>query len=87
MAEPADDRCGKCGVDIDPSRRIDFTLKDETRVCDSCFVRGKISPTRSGSIRGRPELGRVVGRSIDSGKQNLADIDLSPNCHDMFQTS
>lgn len=46
MADPAQDRCGKCGADIDASRRIDFTLKDGTRVCDSCFVRGTASPTR-----------------------------------------
>ena len=53
MAEPNDDRdnrnedrCGKCGADIDPTRRVDFTLKDGTRVCDSCFVKGTRSPTR-----------------------------------------
>jgi len=40
MAESNDERCGKCGADIDPTRRVDFTLKDETRVCDSCFVKG-----------------------------------------------
>jgi len=42
-----EDRCGKCGADIDPTRRVDFTLKDGTRVCDSCFVKGTKSPTRS----------------------------------------
>jgi len=40
-----EDRCGKCGADIDPTRRVDFTLKDGTRVCDSCFVKGTRSPT------------------------------------------
>jgi hypothetical protein len=50
MAEPNDrekqneDRCGKCGADIDSTRRVDFTLKDGTRVCDSCFVKGTRSP-------------------------------------------
>jgi hypothetical protein len=46
MTEPAQDRCGKCGAEIDASRRIDYTLKDGTRVCDSCFVRGTARPTR-----------------------------------------
>jgi hypothetical protein len=51
MAQPnqetREDRCGKCGADIDPTRRVDFTLKDGTRVCDSCFVKGTRSPTHS----------------------------------------
>ncbi len=47
LAEPTDERCGKCGAEIDPSRRVDFTLKDGTRVCDSCFVKGTGRPTRS----------------------------------------
>lgn len=47
MAEPNDDRCGKCGAEIDPNRRVDFTLKDGTRVCDSCFVKGTTRPTSS----------------------------------------
>ena len=38
--------CGRCGAEIDPTRRVDFTLKDGTRVCDSCFVKGTKSPTR-----------------------------------------
>ena len=42
-----EDRCGKCGADIDSTRRVDFTLKDGTRVCDSCFVKGTRSPTHS----------------------------------------
>jgi hypothetical protein len=47
MAEPNDECCGKCGAEIDPNRRVDFTLKDGTRVCDSCFVKGTERPTRS----------------------------------------
>jgi hypothetical protein len=47
MAEPIDDRCGKCGREIDAGRRVDFTLKYGTRVCDSCFVKGTVSPTQS----------------------------------------
>jgi hypothetical protein len=31
--------CGKCSAEIDPTRRVDFTLKDGTRVCDVCFVK------------------------------------------------
>jgi NMD protein affecting ribosome stability and mRNA decay len=45
MAEPTPDLCGKCGTEIDATRRIDYTLKDGTRVCDSCFVKGTKRPT------------------------------------------
>jgi hypothetical protein len=47
FAEPAPDECGKCGVEIDARRRVDFTLQDGTRVCDSCFVKGTARPDRS----------------------------------------
>jgi len=40
MAEPTQDQCGSCGTEIHASRTVDYTLKDGTRVCDSCFVRG-----------------------------------------------
>jgi len=40
MANPTQDQCGTCGAEIDASRTVDYTLKDGTRVCDSCFVRG-----------------------------------------------
>lgn len=40
MDETPKDVCGKCGAEIDPTRRVDFTLKDGTRVCESCFVKG-----------------------------------------------
>jgi len=39
MSETHEDLCGKCGAEIDSTRRVDFTLKDGTRVCDSCFVK------------------------------------------------
>ena len=39
MEEGREEKCGKCGADIDSTRRIDFTLKDGTRVCDSCFIK------------------------------------------------
>jgi formylmethanofuran dehydrogenase subunit E len=42
--QPDEERCGKCGEAIDPTRRVDFTLKDGTRVCDSCFVKGTARP-------------------------------------------
>src|ERR1700723_2134399 len=38
MSETHEDLCGKCGAEIDSTRRVDFTLKDGTRVCDACFV-------------------------------------------------
>lgn len=40
MNEPNEDQCGKCGTGIDRNRRVDFTLKNGTRVCESCFVKG-----------------------------------------------
>jgi hypothetical protein len=46
MDEAKTEVCGKCGADIDPNRRVDFTLKDGTRVCDSCFVKGTARPAR-----------------------------------------
>jgi NMD protein affecting ribosome stability and mRNA decay len=52
MPEPAQDRCGKCGAEIDASRRVDFTLKNGMRVCESCFVKGTASPTRPGEKAG-----------------------------------
>lgn len=39
MSDSQIDVCGKCGAEIDPTRRVDFTLKDGTRVCDACFVK------------------------------------------------
>lgn len=33
------EKCGKCGAEIDSMRRVDFTLKEGTRVCESCFVK------------------------------------------------
>ncbi len=39
MDDPLKEGCGKCGADIDSSRRVDFTLKDGTRVCEYCFVK------------------------------------------------
>lgn len=40
MDETRAEECGKCGAEIDSNRRVDFTLKDGTRVCESCFVKG-----------------------------------------------
>lgn len=39
MYEAKEEQCGKCGAEIDTTRRVDFTLKDGTRVCESCFVK------------------------------------------------
>lgn len=41
-----EDLCGKCGSDIDSGRRVDFTLKDGTRVCESCFIKSTPRATR-----------------------------------------
>jgi hypothetical protein len=59
MAESNEEHCGKCGAEIDVSRRVDFTLKDGTRVCDSCFVKGTASLTREkGSRSSESDHGR-----------------------------
>jgi hypothetical protein len=47
MSESRNDVCGKCDAEIDPSKRVDFTLKDGTRVCESGFVK-ETRQTRSG---------------------------------------
>lgn len=46
MSETPVEYCGKCGAEIDPTRRVDFTLKDGTRVCDACFVKETPRPAR-----------------------------------------
>jgi len=45
MSETHADLCEKCGAQIDSSRRVDFTRKDGTRVCDSCFMKETPPPT------------------------------------------
>jgi len=50
MIQPNPDRCGKCQAELDSSRRVDFTLKDGTRVCDGCFVKGTSRPTQYGAV-------------------------------------
>jgi hypothetical protein len=44
MSETHADPCGECGAEIDSSRTVDFTLKDGTRVCDSCFMKATPPP-------------------------------------------
>jgi hypothetical protein len=39
MIDERIDLCGKCGAEVDYNRQVDFTLKDGTRVCESCFVK------------------------------------------------
>jgi NMD protein affecting ribosome stability and mRNA decay len=46
MSETQTELCGKCGAEIELSRRVDFTLKDGTRVCDSCFIKETPRTTR-----------------------------------------
>ncbi len=46
MSELHADPCGECGAEIDSSRTVDFTRKDGTRVCDSCFMKETPPPTR-----------------------------------------
>jgi hypothetical protein len=41
---------GKCGAEIDSTGRVDFTLKDGTRVCESCFVKGTVTATEKDKL-------------------------------------
>jgi hypothetical protein len=84
VAEPAQDRCGKCGTVIDANRRIDYMLKDGTRVCDSCFVRGTVSATRSGGTPTHSELGQGRLATV-SGQQNQNGFDVNRYCHGSLQ--
>jgi hypothetical protein len=38
--------CEKCGAEIDSTRTVDLTLKNEPRICDSCFVKEPLRPTQ-----------------------------------------
>ena len=40
MGERTQERCGKCAVEIDADRGVDFTPKNGASVCESCFVNG-----------------------------------------------
>jgi ribosomal protein L40E len=46
MSETHADVCDKCGAKIDSSRTVDLTLKNEPRICDSCFVKEPLRPTQ-----------------------------------------
>ena len=50
MAETNDERRGKCGVEIDSARRVDFTVKDGTKACDFCFVNREINSSAGESF-------------------------------------
>jgi hypothetical protein len=39
MSEAQTEPWGKCGAEIEFSLRVDFTLKNGTRVCESCIVK------------------------------------------------
>jgi hypothetical protein len=55
MTDPAKEFCGKCEVEIDRDRVVNFTLKNGKRVCELCFVREtpRPSPIRTGFDRER----------------------------------
>ncbi len=46
MNETHADLCGECGAEIDSTRAVDLTLKNEPRICDSCFVKEPLRPTQ-----------------------------------------
>jgi hypothetical protein len=45
MSQDQPELCGKCEIEIDRERVIDFTLKGGKRVCEQCFVRETPRPT------------------------------------------
>jgi hypothetical protein len=58
MEEGRREFCGKCEVEIERERVIDFTLKNGKRVCEQCFVR---ETPRPGPIRTTVDSGRGEG--------------------------
>jgi recombinational DNA repair protein (RecF pathway) len=44
MSETRIEVCGKCDAEIDPTRRVDFTLKDGAMICQSCFLKETSRP-------------------------------------------
>jgi hypothetical protein len=46
MSETQADPCAECGAEIDSGRTVDFTGKDGTRACDSCFMKETPRPTQ-----------------------------------------
>jgi hypothetical protein len=46
MSETSTEPCGKCGAEINPTRRVDFTLKGGTGVGELCFVKETRRPER-----------------------------------------
>jgi hypothetical protein len=46
MNDANEEQRGKCGAEIDFSRRVDFTLQDGTRVCEPCSVKETPRPTQ-----------------------------------------
>jgi len=56
MSEAQTESCGKCVAEIELSRRVDFTLKNGTRVCDSCFVKETPRPTQPARDRSNWKL-------------------------------
>ena len=46
MSETHADLCEKCGSEIESTRTVDLTLKNEPRICDSCFVKEPLRPTQ-----------------------------------------
>ena len=63
MREAQTDLCGKCGAEIDPVRKVNFTLRNRTRVCEPCFVRETPRQTQPSAI-GRPEIVHAASDGI-----------------------
>jgi hypothetical protein len=53
MSDEQTELCGKCGTEIDPCRRVDFTLKDGTRVRILLRERDSTTRTRLAGLTGR----------------------------------
>src|ERR1700733_2702805 len=62
MGQDQSELCGKCEVEIDRDRVIDFTLKNGKRVCEQCFVRETPRPTLIRTSSGLPSMIKAMFR-------------------------
>lgn len=46
MSETASELFAKCGTEIAAARRLNFALKDGTRVCEPCFIKANARVVR-----------------------------------------
>ena len=79
MSETASELCAKCGTEIVPARRVDFTLKDGTRVCEPCFIKANARVVRKATTFIVTEFGprSAGGRACLNRHATLAQTQLA----------